>query len=212
MKALSKAAKRRGRKLRADVKRGSTGRIARQDQKTPEQLAREQAALEARLAVETATWKRRQENPALSVEEARKPHVAIVLDRWLKRSDELRRQDRHEDAFVTAEQVGAAKRFAELTERYKAVIGARAQRSASDFDRVGGYDNTDPFDGRQAARDRATEQDYQLARRAVLESGPFSMFAFEAIVIENRELPRSVGDLRLACNALVRLWNNQKAA
>ncbi len=114
--------------------------------------------------------------------------------------------DKAHDNMFSQMHKDAAERFQELHRRWLAVIGARGQRSATDFGGVGGYDGSDPFEQSRAERDANIEADFKAARTAILESGPFGMMAVEAIVIENQPVESLRGDLRLALNRLAVLW------
>lgn len=202
MTAYSKASKlkaKRGPKRKEGVLRTPSGQISR----STEAKALSEAA-ETYLAIEAATWRRRRDNPALSVEEARKQEHGSVIHRWHQAYLTMKRrqpESAHPNEF-TSTHLDAALRFHQLSHAWSAVVASRRQRSSSDFSGSGGYDGRDPFDPTIAARQAKTERDYKEARKAILESGPLGMMAIETVVIENKEAPSLLPDLRLALNRL----------
>lgn len=213
MTAYSKGAKlkaKRGPKRKEGVLRTPSGQISR----SSEAKALSEAA-ETFLAIEAATWKRRQANPALNVEEARKQEHGSVIHRWHLEWLAMHRKKpatAHPNEF-TRTHLEAAERFHQLADAWSVVISARKQRSSSDFTGSGGYDGRDPFNGDLAKKHRAIEDNYKSARRAILESSPMGMMAVEAVVFENRDIPSMRPDLRLALNrlAVIFKWMDQAA-
>jgi hypothetical protein len=208
MKARTKAQKRLSRKGRPPepgVLRTAEGRKSR---------CNEAKSSEEKLMLEVATWKRRQINPQLTVEEARKPEHGSVIDKWLSDYERLLKRfpDEANALQFTRLHYDTAVRYHQTYERWKAVVGARRQRSASDFTSIKGYDGADPFDKAREEREVAIEQAFKEARRAVMESVPLGMMALEAIVVENQPAETLRGDLRLALNRLSVLWKMQEAA
>lgn len=188
------------------------GRPAHQNAiRTPSgQKSRSQEALgfEQRLALEAATWKRRQMNPDLTISDARLQEHGSVIHRWHLDWKALckRNPDKaHANVFSEMHR-DAAERYHGLYLRWMAAIDARSPRSSTDYSRTGGYDGADPFEEGRAERNAKTEADFKEARTAILESGPLGMMAIEAIVIENQPVENLRGDLRMALNALARLW------
>lgn len=168
----------------------------------------ESLGLEERIALEAATWKRRQQNPDLTISEARKPEYGSVIERWhqdWKTMSEKRPDKAHENVFSQMHK-DAAERYHGLFLNWLGVINAKSPRSSSDFSGAGGFDGRDPFEADKAKRDAAIEAAFKDARRAILESGPLGMMAVETIVIENQPADSLRGDLRQALNNLARLW------
>ncbi|MDH4993035.1 hypothetical protein QEZ48_19660 [Aquamicrobium lusatiense] len=194
-----------GRKPDEGTMRTASGRKSR---------SKESLGFAERLQLEAATWKRRQENPELTISEARLPEHGSVIARWLEDWNKAqKRQPEAAHAFMfTQMHYDTALRFHELHERWIALAGARQPRSSSDFSGPGGYDGSDPFETARAERDAKVQADFKSARRAILESGPLGMMAIETIVIENQPADSLRGDLRLALNALAVLWKLQAAA
>lgn len=163
--------------------------------------------------MEAATWKRRQLNPSLTLDEARKPEHGSVIHAWLE-------NHQGSSSVIPASRMNTssqlhydtAMRFMEVRSAWLAAIAAQRPRSSSDFDGPGGYDGSDPFEKGRAVRNRAAEAAFKDARRVILEAGAFCMMAVEAIVIENQPAERLRGDLRLALNRLASLWKMQQAA
>lgn len=207
-KARTKAAKikaKRGRPRKQGAQRTESGRLSRSfNAQKSEEL----------LILETATWKRRQSDPDLTIDQARLPEHGSVIARW--HQDWQKLQKRHPDGNhpnqFTRLHFDTAERYHRLYLDWLAVIGARAQRSASDFTRSGGHDGSDPFDESRASRHAAIERDFKAARRSILEAGPFCMMAVETIIVENQPAESLRGDLRLALNRLSILWKLQAAA
>ena len=204
----SKASKRRAKRGRPRIEgreRTETGRLSRSNEaQKSEQL----------LAIEAATWKRRQIDASLSIEEARKPEHGSVIMRWLedwKAIQKKRPEISHPNHF-TQMHYDTAVRYHELHDAYLGVIAARRQRSSTDFGSSGGYDGRDPFAKDQERHNASIEAGYKAARRAILESGALGMMAIEAIVLENRPLDHLRPDLRCALNRLAVLWKLQAAA
>lgn len=162
-----------------------------------------------KLELEAATWKRRQGNPDLSPEEARKPEYGSVIAKWLNNHNRFVKRfgkDIPNPDEFSQKHYDAAMRYHELNHRYLEAIDAKRTRSASDYSPRGGHDGRDPFEHDMATRYKAIEEAYGNARRAVLESGPMGHMAVQAIVIENKEVEGLRGDLRLALNRLAILW------
>lgn len=170
--------------------------------------SKESLGLAERLTLEAGTWRRRQENPGLSISDARQPEYGSVIARWHEEWKNMskRNPDRaHANVFSQLHK-DTAERYHQLYFRWLAVISAKGQRSSTDFSGAGGYDGSDPFDEARSDRDAATERAFKDARRAIMESGPLGMMAVEAIIIENQEVETLRGDLRLALNHLATLW------
>lgn len=195
----------RGRPAKQNAMRTQSGRISRSE---------ESLGLSQRLELETATWKRRQTNPGLTISEARLPEHGSVIARWLADWQAIRKRypDGNHPTMFTQLHYDTALRYHEVYSRWMAAISARSPRSASDFSGPGGYDGADPFAGNRAERDERAEHDFKEARRCVLEAGPLCMMAVEAIIIENQPVEKLRGDLRLALNRLAVLWKYQAAA
>lgn len=209
MKARTQAAKlkaKRGRPRKEGVIRTEDGRISR---------SAEAKKAEEKLAIEAATWKRRQINPDLTPEEARKQEHGSVIHRW--HQDYLRIKKKypngnHPNQFTRAH-VDTAEKYHQIHLAYHAMIGARPPRSASEINPLpAGFDGSDPFTGERARKDEALAKAYKEARKTVLGAGPLCMMAVEAVVIENKDCHGMLGDLRLALNALGALWRIQVAA
>lgn len=171
-------------------------------------------ALEERLALEAGTWRRRrqalQDGEILTIDEARLQERGSVLHNWLKVSEDRKRKGHEQDALISRDQFDALISFEELHQKQRA-LHTKVVKSSSDFDRVGGHDNTDPF-GDLGRRHANIHKDYKAARTAILEASSLAMFAVETIVFENKEVYNLVGDLRLAANALNNLKKHVKAA
>lgn len=196
---------RAGRPAKQGAMRTESGRISR---------SKESLGLEERLVLEAATWKRRHDNPRLTISEARLPEYGSVIARWLEdwKAIKKRYPDGNHPNVFTQMHYDTALRYHETYARWMATVGARGPRSSSDFSGPGGYDGADPFDEGRAQRDAKAEADFKAARRAILEAGPLCMMAIETIVIENQPAEGMRGDLRLALNRLAVLWKFQAAA
>lgn len=197
--------KKRGRKRRPNIARTAEGRISR---------SQEVVIAQERLAVESATWKRRQVDPSLTLDEARKPEHGSVIAKWLTNHQGFARRypgqsNEHE---FTQTQYDAALRFHELHADWLRVIEARQMRSASDIGGVRGRAGGDPFEAQSERRHAAIEARFKEARRAILESCPLGMMAVEAIVLENQPVENLRADLRCALNRLAALWKISQAA
>lgn len=207
MKARTKSAKLKAKR----------GRPPKPGLRTPSgQLSRSAEArhFEERMMLEVATWKRRQINPSLTTEEARKMEHGSVIAQWLVNHQGFAKRypgKPHAHEF-TQMHYDAAQRYHMLHEAYLSAISAKRPRSASDFTGPGGFDGRDPFDPSAERRNRKTEVDYKAARNAILEAGPLCMMAVEAIVLENRPVESLRPDLRMALNRLSVLWKMQAAA
>lgn len=213
MTAYSKGAKlkaKRGPKRKEGVLRTPSGQISRSTE--AKELSE---ATETFLAIEAATWKRRQANPTLNVEEARKQEHGSVVHRWHQEWLVLNRRTpacAHPNEF-TRIHLETAERFHQLADAWSVVIAARKQRSSSDFTGSGGYDGRDPFNEDLARKHKSIEESYKSAREAVLKSCPMGMMAVEAVVFENRDIPSMRPDLRLALNrlAVIFKWMDKAA-
>lgn len=204
--AAQKRKAKRGRPRREGVLRTEDGRISR---------SFDAQASEERIAVEAATWKRRQENPNLAPEEARKQEHGSVIHRWRLEYQRIAKKypDGTHPNMFTALHLDTAERYHKLHLDYHAMIGAMPPRSASEINRApSGYDGSDPFTGERARRDEKLAQDYKAARETILRAGPLCQMAVVSIVVENRDCLGLMGDLRLALNDLAVLWKLQAAA
>lgn len=208
--------RRAGRKRTQGVDRTPSGAISRskEAQMTIEQIERTRERAEHKLALEAATWKRRQVDPTLSVEQARMMEHGSVIARMLAeyRDAKKRKPDGAHPNEFTQMHYDTALRFSELHAAYLGTIEAKQQRSSSDFDGAKGYDGRDPFDSAAARRHRSVEDQYKAARTVILEAGSLCMMAVEAIVLENKPVFGLQADLRLALNRLAVLWRLQQAA
>lgn len=172
--------------------------------------------IDIKMALEAGTWKRRQMNAKLSVDEARMQEHGSVIHAWRQKAI-VREKDRQpgdepDPNRFTSQQFNTALDVQMAYERYCMAMGLRSPRSASDFSGPGGYDGKDPFDPERAERDERAVRRWKEIRRAVLESGSLGMMAVEAIIIENKSIPRLIGDLRAAMNEVARLNQRRKAA
>lgn len=204
--AAQKLRAKRGRPRRDGVPRTEDGRISRSfDAQTAEE----------RIAVEAATWKRRQDNPLLTIEEARKQEHGSVIHRWKLDYQRIAKKypdGTHQNTF-TPLHLDTAERYHKLHLDYHAIIGAMPPRSTSEVNRVpSGYDGSDPFSGERSRREEKIAKDYKAARETILGAGPLCQMAVMAVVVENKDCPSLMGDLRLALNALSILWKLQAAA
>jgi len=166
------------------------------------------------LELEAATWKRRQADPTLSPDEARKPEHGSVIASWLERWKRLQRRnpDAAHPIMFTQIHYDTALRYHELHARWLSAIGATGVRSSSEFGGIKSHPG-DPFMEQAARRDAKTIDDFKAARRAILECGsPLGMMAVETIVLENQPADAMMGDLRMALNKLATLWRLQVAA
>lgn len=199
---------RRGRPMKAGKPRKPSGGIRNSAKDSTE-------ALETRLALEAGTWRRMREAEAvgevITIDEAREQERGSVIHQWLKVSDDFRRKGKPEKALISRDQFDALIEFMELSRRYSSMM-VKQPKSASDYDRTGGHDNTDPFERRAEARDSKVQGDFKRGRTAILEASPLAMMAFETIVVENKEVMTLLGDLRLAANALDITRKVRKAA
>lgn len=203
-KARTRSAKmsaRRGRPRKQGVVREPNGRASRAQDHN----------LEYRLMMEAATWKRRQSDPALTVNEARKPEHGSVIHAWKLASDRARsnKSAPATEPSFTSTHLETAEEIHEWHAAYRAAIASTSPRSASDFNGHGGYDGSDPFDKDRARRDKNAIAKWKEIRRAILQSGPFGMMAVETIIFENRAAMNMIGDLRLALNAVTRVLRGQ---
>lgn len=167
-----------------------------------------------KLMMEAATWKRRQQNPSLSVEDARRQEHGSVIHAWKLESDKARKRDAEslEGRLFTALHLDTAERIHEIYAAYRMAIASRDPRSSSDFTGPGGFDGSDPFDEDRKRRDERAIARWKEVRRAILDSGPMGMMAVQGIIFENQPLHGLQGDLRLALNEVYRVWRRQKAA
>ena len=209
MKARTKSAKRRsraGRKPKPNAIRTESGRLSR---------SKEAKELETKLMLEAATWKRRQINPSLTVEEARKQEHGSVIHAWKELHEAFKRKhgaDKINPMMFTAQHLETAQQIQQAYEDYRFAIASRNPRSASDFSGPSGFDGSDPFDEDREKRDKRAIERWKAIRSAILSSGPMGMMAVEAIVIENKPLEGLIGDLRLALNAVERMNRIAKTA
>lgn len=206
MKAQSKAEARRRRKsgrYKKPVEREPNGRAQRVEGET----------LLTNLEIAEATWKRRQMNPGLSPEEARKQLYGSVIHMWLAESNASRKRapDKTHPNNFTQLHCDTAESYAALHARWLSAIDAKRMRSSSEFGGVGGHP-PDPFITEIARREEKTIEAFKAARKAILASGPLGMMAIETIVIENQPAVGMMGDLRQALNALAAIMKYQNAA
>lgn len=214
---MAKASKRKrkgGRPLKQGVPRvPGSGRISRSAE--AQLILSREKAMEYRLMMEAATWKRRQIDPSLTVEKARQQEHGSVIHRWEAQHSSFRKrygEDKPDPMCFTQHDRQICENIQEAYERYRAAIASRNVRSSSDFSGPGGFDGRDPFDEDREKRDKRAIEKWKAMRTAILNSGPLGMMAVEAIVIENKPLEGLIGDLRLALNAVERMNRIAKAA
>lgn len=208
MKARTRSQKlkaKRGRPPKPDAMRTPSGQLSR---------SQEAKQSEEKLVLEVATWKRRQLNPSLTIEEARNMEHGSVIAQWLANHQGFvkRYPGKPNEHEFTQMHYDAALRYHRLHDAYLTAISAKRARSSSDFNGQGGFDGRDPFDTEATRRNRQTEEGYRDARCAILEAGPMCMMAMEAIVLENRPIESLRPDLRMALNRLSVLWKMQSEA
>lgn len=207
MKAVSKAQARKrrkgGRPKTQDVTRTPGGQISRAGD----------AQVLPNIELAKATWKRMQDNPGLSPEEARKQLYGSVIHRWLAESNATRKRapDKTHPNHFTQLHCDTAESYATLHSQWLSAIDAKRMRSSSEFGGVGGHP-PDPFIAEIARREERTIARFKEARRVILASGPLGDMAIQTIVIENQPAVGMMGDLRQALNALAAILKYQNAA
>ena len=106
------------------------------------------------------------------------------------------------DASKHFERVYAAARKAEM---------ARSIRSASEYDRAGGYDDADGTDPEYVDEcDRAMSAFHEL-RRLMWDADPMSVLVAEGAILEDKEMWHSAGSLWAGLNAIVRHLKNGRS-
>lgn len=202
---------RAGRKRKEGVARTPSGRIS-------ESQANQQSMQESeqRLALEVATWRRRQDNPSLTITEACLPEHGSVVEKLHETYKLAVKRGKGDEARLyglTTDQYDAAQKLERIYRSYMASIGGKTPRSSSDFSGPAGHSGVDPFSENVAKRDALVEQAYKKARRAILEDQhsngilhPLGMMAVETMIYENKEVLNLLPDLKLALNRLTRLW------
>lgn len=78
--------------------------------------------------------------------------------------------------------------------------------SASDYDRTHGYDGSEGDDPEYVERCNHARRRFAESRRALLEADPFALNAADAWIVDDTAAWKLMGDLRLALNALARLY------
>ena len=197
MKART-STKKRGRPKKLDAIRTESGQISR----SLSQFERD-----------AISWKRMRDNPGIEPEKLRAPEYGSMVHVYHRLSEGAQKRNPEAPGFVfTAQHLDTANRLHEAYIAWRMAMGTKAPRSSTEFGGAGGHDNLDPFDADRARRDQLALARFKDARRAILESCPLGMMAVEAIVFNNQDCPNMLADLRLALNAVDRLWRMARAA
>jgi hypothetical protein len=112
---------------------------------------------------------------------------------------------------LSQDQYLAAQRIAEARHDAGKAILKPTVRSGSDFGGVRGHDASDGSDASYADWVARVTRRWKDIRSAILAAGPLAMMAVEMIVVEDKEPKGSLGDLRLALNAVHRLHSTGRA-
>ena len=100
---------------------------------------------------------------------------------------------------ITQIQLDAANRWRQLSYNNKIAIGAKQQRSCCD---VGPFGSSTETTDRQVERETRWMSEYKAARRAAFHATPLADMILQGIIDDDKDMPRFVGDLRLALNAI----------
>jgi hypothetical protein len=108
---------------------------------------------------------------------------------------------------LSREQALAGEEYERVQRAYAVAIAARGRgASASDYDRMGGYDASEGDEEAYVETCAKARRRMAESRRALLEAGPFVLLAVDAWTIEDKQVWGLLGDLRLGLNALARLY------
>lgn len=136
----------------------------------------------------------------LSRQQAREQEGGLAIGRALNNRD------------ITQSQFDALEHYRIVYANYQRSIGVKRMRSASDFGGAGGYDASEGDEPEYVEWcDRQRDKFIEL-RRAALSATPFADMAIQAWVMEDKEVYKLLGDLRLAANAITRLLKLDSAA
>ena len=107
---------------------------------------------------------------------------------------------------ISAAQFEAAEKYHRVRKVEKQAYDIRQQRSGSDLTFNGGFDGRTGGEPDYVEWDNKARSQGADARRALLDAGPLSHTACEGIIMEDKEMVSSIGDLRLGLNSLAKLW------
>ncbi|WP_036482532.1 hypothetical protein [Nitratireductor basaltis] len=181
--------------------------------------------------MEAATWKRRQiwvepeldddgkvkvpgywkTDPKLPWDKARLQEYGSVIHAWHYASRNHRSEWPDAGKF-TQQHLNTAEQIQQCYQAYKGAMAIKQGRSVTDDSPRGGVDGADPFAPEREERDLRAIENWKAIRHEILKSGPFGMMAVQTVVLDNKEVPSLIGDLRLALNAVARLWERRRAA
>lgn len=169
----------------------------------------------SKFELDAMTWKRRQINPSLSSVEARKPEHGSVIAAWRAQSEKYTKAfpGRPNPIEFSPLHFSLAEEYHQLWRDWIAICDGRRVRSGSELnDRVSGQ-GRDAYTDASLAKAARIEERFKNARKAILACGaPLAMMAIETIVIENQPAEDMRGDLRMALNALSRIFGKAMAA
>ena len=154
--------------------------------------------------------KARMQHHGVPADRARDPLMGAALGRHFR------------SGVITEEQHAAGIRFGIVADAYARAMQVKRVRSASDFngpfgssdDGIYGHDGTTTHESDEQRRRREEYEawfqratgDYRNARSALLAADPLALMVVEAVCMEDRDMPTSVGELRVGLNALARMW------
>jgi hypothetical protein len=105
------------------------------------------------------------------------------------------------------EMLRTAEKFDDVWRAYRVAIAAPPHsKSASDFDRTGGYDADDGTDEAYVERCNDARRAGSEAYRALKDADELAPWAAVKVIVDDRDLPSHVGPLMAGLNALARLW------
>ena len=108
---------------------------------------------------------------------------------------------------ITRRQFDAGRAYAALRRDYDKAMLARRLESAGDFHEAHGPDHRDGSDPQYRVWVQHTMSTYDRARRALAEcSDPLAAMVLDGVVLDGRQMWRFIGTLRIALNAVGRVF------
>lgn len=111
---------------------------------------------------------------------------------------------------ITRTQYEAGKEYAEVVREWLSMIGAKDAASGGDFNRSGGYDDSDGTDPQYRKRFNAARTRYELVLSTIRQTAstePNVGFVVHGVCRMDLDCGNHVGTLRIGLNALARALN-----
>lgn len=143
----------------------------------------------------------------LSPTMAKEQHAGTLFGRMFLQRELAQNPDRNKVMFDAGMDYYAARKA------YLRSILARSLPSGGDLERHSGFDGSDGADPAYIASCESSERLYLAMRNSIIDHAGFAAYAaIKRIVCDDEDVPKMIGDLRMALNALCRRAETRRAA